>query len=553
MGEILKVFSGPSTASTLVFLSIVGVLGIIVGKLKMGSLKLGIAGVLFVGLLVGHLGANIDHHVLHFVKEFGLILFVYSIGIEIGPRFLSSLRNNGLQLNLFAALIVFLGFAIAFGIKYAFNLDIEVVAGLFSGAVTNTPSLGAVQALLTDLNNGVSTAAETAGMGYAIAYPFGIMGIILVMALIRIIFKIKTEDEMARFKAEAEATTGNVQTVQAKLTNPNLFGKTLADLTSNITKEFVVSRILRNGEPIVPRGKTVLEEGDIFICLCHKEELAEIKLVIGEVELLEKIEVSGSMSVRHITMTNRRIAGKTLRDINLSSMYPANITRIFRGQSEIIPSSDTTLEFGDTLRVVGQRDKMNGVAKFLGNSLRDLSHPNLVPLFIGVVLGILLGSIPIMIPGLPMPAKLGLAGGPLIVALILGHIGRIGKFDFYMTPSANHFIRELGIVLFLACVGLGSGKHFWETLINGGYMWMLYAALITFFPLLIVGVIARLKKVNYLTICGFLAGSMTDPPALEFANNIAPAQAQATAYATVYPLTMFLRILMAQLLVLFLA
>ncbi len=553
MDEILKVFSGPSTASTLVFLSIVGFVGILVGKLKMGSLKLGIAGVLFVGLLVGHLGANIDGHVLHFVKEFGLILFVYSIGIEIGPRFLSSLRNNGLQLNIFAALIVFLGFGIAFGIKYAFNLDLEVVAGLFSGSVTNTPSLGAAQALLTDLNNGAPMAAERAGMAYALAYPFGVMGIILVMALVRMFFKIKTEDEIARHKAETEATTGNAQTVQATLENPNLFGKTLAELTPNISKEFVVSRLLRGEKIIVPRGKTVLEKGDILTCLCHKEEIEEIKLVIGEVKPLEKVEFNGQMTMRHITMTNRRIAGKTLRDIHLSSMYPANITRIFRGQTEIIPTSNTRLEFGDRLRIVGQRDKMDGVAKFLGNSMRDLSHPNLVPLFIGVLLGIVLGSIPIMIPGLPMPAKLGLAGGPLVVALILGHIGRIGKFDFYMTPSANHFIRELGIILFLACVGLGSGKNFWSTLINGGYMWMLYAAMITFFPLFIVAVIARIKKVNYLTICGFLAGSMTDPPALEFANNIAPVQAQATAYATVYPLTMFLRILMAQLLVLFLA
>ncbi len=552
MDEILKVFMGPSTASTLVFLSIVGVIGIITGKLKIGSLKLGIAGVLFVGLLVGHLGANIDHHVLHFVKEFGLILFVYSIGIEIGPRFLSSLRNNGLQLNLFASLIVLLGFVCALFIKYAFNLDIEVVAGLFSGAVTNTPSLGAVQALLTDLNNGVATAAETAGMGYAIAYPFGIMGIILAMALIRMFFKINVDKEIENFKSEAEAKTGNVQTIRAVLTNPNLFGKKLTDLTANIEKEFVISRIMRDGKALVPRGKMILNEGDIFVCLCHKDELQEVELVIGKAEILEKVEFNGSLSMRHITMTNRRIAGKTLSDISLSSMYPANITRIFRGETEIIPSSHTTLEFGDTIRVVGERDKMDGVAKFLGNSQRDLSHPNLPPLFIGVLLGILIGSIPIMIPGLPMPAKLGLAGGPLIIALILGHIGRIGTFNFYMTPSANHFIRELGIVLFLACVGLGSGKHFWETLINGGYMWMLYAAIITFFPLMIVGILARIKKVNYLTICGFLAGSMTDPPALEFANNIAPVQAQATAYATVYPLTMFLRILMAQLLVLFL-
>ncbi len=553
MSFVLKMFTEPSTASTLIFLSVVGVLGILVGKLKIGSLKLGIAGVLFVGLLVGHLGAEIDHHVLHFVKEFGLILFVYSIGIEIGPRFLASLRDNGMRLNLLAALIVFLGFLCAFGIKFAFDLKIEVVAGLFCGAVTNTPSLGAVQALLTDLHNGAPEAAQTSGMGYAIAYPFGIMGIILAMALIRVIFKIKVNTEIDDFKAEAAAATGNVQTIRAELTNPNLFGKTLAELTSNIHNEFVVSRILRDGEFLVPEGKMVLQQGDMVAGLCNKDHIDEIEMVIGKVAIQKSFEITGSLSMRHIRMTNKGLAGKSLREINLSSMFPANITRVFRGETEIIPTGNTRLEFGDTIRVVGRRDKMDVVAKFLGNSLRDLSHPNLPPLFLGILVGILLGSIPIAIPGLPMPAKLGLAGGPLIIALLLGHKGRIGKLNFYMTPSANHFIRELGIVLFLACVGLGSGKHFWETLVNGGYMWMLYAAIITFAPLMIAGIIGRMMKINYLTICGYLAGSMTDPPALEFANNLAPVQAQATAYATVYPLTMFLRILMAQLLVLLLA
>ncbi len=550
--SFLKIFTETGTASSLLFLALVGVLGIFLGKLKIGPLKLGIAGVLFVGLFVGHLGANIDPHVLHFIKEFGLILFVYSIGIEIGPRFLSSLRNNGMRLNLLATLIVLLGFVSALGIKYVFNLDIEVVAGLFSGAVTNTPSLGAVQSLLTDLHNGSQEAAQTAGMGYAIAYPFGIMGIILAMALIRIFFKIKVDKEVDNFKKEVESTTGKIQTIRVELTNPNLFGKTLADLTSSIHKDFVVSRILRNDDFLVPEGKMILKEGDMIAGLCNKDNIEEIELVVGKVAIQKSFEMGGSLSMRHIRMTNRKLAGKTLQDINLSSMFPANITRVFRGETEIIPSGNTRLEFGDTIRVVGKRDRMDVVGKFLGNSLRDLSHPNLPPLFIGVFLGILLGSISIPL-GLPMPAKLGLAGGPLIIALILGHKGRIGKFDFYMTPSANHFIRELGIVLFLACVGLGSGKHFWETLINGGYMWMLYAAIITFVPLMIAGIIGRFMKINYLTICGYLAGSMTDPPALEFANNLAPVQAQATAYATVYPLTMFLRILMAQLLVLFFA
>lgn len=552
MSSLLEIFTETSTASTLLFLAVVGALGIFIGKLRIGSLKLGIAGVLFVGLLVGHLGAHIDHGVLHFVKEFGLILFVYSIGIEIGPRFLSSLRNNGMKLNILAGLIVFLGLACAFFVKYAFDLDTAVIAGLFSGAVTNTPSLGAVQSLITDQFANGAELSEISGMAYAVAYPFGILGIILAMAIIRLVFNIKVPKEVNNYKEAQASSSGNVQTIRAEVSNPNLFGETLAALTASIHKDFVVSRIFRNGEYIIPEGKMILEKGDIVVGLCSKEAVHDVELVIGKTSVQESFQITGELSMRHILMTNRKLAGKTLKDINLSSMFPANITRVFRGETEIIPSGDTRLEFGDTIRVVGRREKMDFIAKFLGNSLRDLSHPNLIPLFIGIFLGILLGSIPIFIPGLPAPAKLGLAGGPLIIALLLGHKGRIGHFDFYMTPSANHFIREMGIVLFLGCVGIGSGKHFWETIVNGGYMWMLYAAIITFVPLIIVGVIGRFLKINYLTICGYLSGSMTDPPALEFANNIAPVQAQATAYATVYPLTMFLRILVAQILVLLL-
>ncbi len=550
---ILEVFTKTNTASTLLFLAIVGALGISVGKLKLGNLKLGIAGVLFLGLLVGHLGANINHHVLHFVKEFGLILFVYSIGIEIGPRFLSSLKSNGLKLNALAMLIVTLGLLCSIAIKYLFNLDTATVAGLFTGAVTNTPGLGAAQSLISEQFANGAELSEKAGMAYAIAYPFGILGIILTMIVVKQLFRIKTDKEIENYKKEQKAASNEVQTIQAKVTNPNIFGQTLATIRSNMHVDFVISRLQRDGEYMIPEAEINIQEGDILVGLCQKSDMDNVKLLFGDVSIQPKFEITGNLSMRHILMTNRKLAGKTLANINLTSMFPANITRVFRGEIEIIPTAHTTLEFGDTIRVVGRRDKMDRIANFLGNSLKDLSHPNLIPLFIGIFLGILLGSIPIFIPGLPAPAKLGLAGGPLIIALLLGSKGRIGKLDFYMTPSANHFIRELGIVLFLACVGLGSGKHFWETLINGGYMWMLYASLITFLPLLIGGIIGRLLKINYLTICGYLAGSMTDPPALEFANGIAPEQAQATAYATVYPLTMFLRILFAQLLVLLFA
>jgi putative transport protein len=276
----------------------------------------------------------------------------------------------------------------------------------------------------------------------------------------------------------------------------------------------------------------------------------ELELKIGTVQKTERVEITGNLTMRHVLVTNKSIAGKTLQQVGISEQFPANITRIFRGGNEIMPNKKSTLEFGDTVRVVAQRRIIDEVTKYLGNSQRSLAHPNLLPLFVGIFLGIIVGSIPIFIPGLPVPAKLGLAGGPLIVALILGHKGRIGNFDFYMTPSANLFIRELGIVLFLGCVGLGAGKDFIDTITNGGYMWMMYGAIITFVPILVVGILAYFLKYNYLTICGIIAGSMTDPPALEFANAIAPVQAQATAYATVYPLTMFMRILLAQILVL---
>ncbi|MDD2279304.1 MAG: putative transporter [Bacteroidales bacterium] len=549
---LLEIFKSVNTASTLVFLSVVGALGILLGKVKVLNIKLGVAGVLFIGLLVGHFGACVDDQVLQFVKDFGLILFVYAVGIDIGPRFLSSLRNNGLKLNGLAFLIVVLGLLCSVGIKVLFNLDAATIAGLFTGAVTNTPSLGAAQSLINDQFANGAELADKAAMAYAIAYPFGIIGVILVMVLIKIIFRFNIEKEIQSYKDEQKAESGDIQTVQVKVTNPNIFGQTIQELAKNLKVEFVMSRLIKSNENeyIVPDAKIILEEGDIIIGLCKQAEIGTLKAFIGDVSLQPKFKMSENLTMRHILVTNKKIAGKTLKSINLTSMFPANITRIFRGETEIIPTGYTTLEFGDTIRVVGNTEKMDKVATFLGNSQRDLSHPNLIPLFIGIFLGILVGSIPIFIPGLPAPAKLGLAGGPLIIALILGHKGRVGKLDFYMTPSANRFIRELGIVLFLACVGLGSGGDFWETLVNGGYMWMLYAAIITFVPLFIVGIIGGLMKINYLTICGYLAGAMTDAPALGFVNDMAPVQAQATAYATVYPLTMFLRILCAQLLVL---
>lgn len=547
--NFVSLFSGQSTASVLIVISLVGVLGILIGKIKFGKIRLGIAGVLFTGLLAGHLGAQFNPQVLHYIKEFGLILFVYTIGIEIGPRFISSFRNNGVKLNILAATIVVLGFLITVAIKTIFNVDTAVAAGLLCGAVTNTPSLGAAQSLITEQFTNGSALAETTGMAYAIAYPFGIIGIILAMSLIRMLFRIKVDNEADKYRKNLK-TKNSAHAINITITNPNLHNKNIDFVIKSLDKDFVFSRISRDGKFLLPETDLLVKTGDKLYGLASKDIYPKLELTVGKVEKTRKFVHQEPVSMRHILITNRKISGHTIEQINLSGQFPANITRVFRGDTEIIAKQNTLIEFGDTVRVIGDRHRMEEIAKFLGNSLDDLSHPNLIPLFVGIFLGILLGSIPIFIPGLPAPAKLGLAGGPLIIALLLGHKGRIGKFDFYMTPSANKFLRELGIVLFLACVGIGSGGHFWETLVNGGVKIMAMGAAITFLPLIITGIIARFLKINYLTICGLLSGSMTDPPALEFANSISPTQAQANAYAMVYPLTMFLRILLAQLFVL---
>ncbi len=550
MSEILSLFTTTGTASALVFLSLVGIAGVLLGKIKIFNIKMGIAGVLFSGLLAGHLGAELDPHLLHFVKEFGLILFVYSIGLEVGPRFMSSIKNQGLTANLLAASIVFLGFGIALFLHFAFDVPIQVIVGIMCGAVTNTPSLGAAQQVITEQMAGVDP--HMIGMGYAVAYPFGIFGIIITILLIRFIFKVKVDDEIQRYRDETSQSVGKIKAVKVKVTNQNLFNKPLAFINSIVDKELAISRIKRKDDFIAPTDDVIILEGDELYGACDLDHVSNLELQVGSVIQREKIEVSGPLGIKHVMVTNKKIAGKTIEEIGVYKRYPVNITRIFRAGTEHLASKEDTIEFGDTVRIVGQREALSDVAKELGNSVKDLSHPNIIPILIGIFVGIIIGSIPIALPGLPAPAKLGLAGGPLLIALLLGHKGKIGKLDFYMTPSSNLFIRELGIILFLSCVGLSSGKYFVETLINGGYMWMLYGAAITFFPLIIVGIAARMMKMNYLSISGLLAGSMTDPPALEFANSLAPVQAQSTAYATVYPLVMFLRVLMAQVLVLLL-
>lgn len=548
MDFLLSLFKGTGIATTILFISLTAFVGVLLGKITIKNVKLGVAGVLFSGLFFAHFGAKVDAHVLHFVREFGLILFVYSIGVEVGPRFVNSFRNDGLKLNMLALSVVLLGFITAFAIHMIGGVDPAVVTGIMSGAVTNTPGLGAAQQAL--IESGKPDDAAIAGMGYAVAYPFGVIGIILTMLLVRWIFRIKIDKEVNEYNAQITKNQQKLEGVEVAVTNPNLFGQKLSYLKNFVDKELVISRIERGGDFFIPTDDSTLEKGDVIYGVSAINHIDNLKIKIGEVTIGPKREISGSLAMFHVLVTNRKLAGKTIEQIGIYRRYEANITRIFRSGMEILPTLDTTVEFGDTVRVVGKRELLPEVRHELGNSVKELAHPNVIPLFMGIFLGVILGSIPIFLPGLPAPAKLGLAGGPLLIAILLGHKGRIGSLDFYMTPGANMMLKELGIILFLCCVGLSSGGQFVETLSKGGSAWLLYGALITFVPIFIVSLVARFMKLNYLKICGVISGAMTDPPALEYANSIAPVYAQASAYATVYPLTMFLRILLAQTLIL---
>lgn len=550
MDFIYKLFTGQGTAPTLLYLCLAAFVGVFIGKIEVKKIRFGIAGVLFSGLFIAHMGVVPDVHTLHFIREFGLILFVYSVGLDVGPRFFSSFKNIGLKLNLLALTVVLMGYGIAMGFHLFGGVPSEVITGIMCGAVTNTPGLGAAQQVLAEKGAQFAHNSDMAGMGYAVAYPFGVFGIILAMMLIRVIFRVKIKDEAEKYSESLQSGANKLESVKIAVTNPNLLGKQISYIKTIIDKELVVSRIFRNNEFKVAVEDEVLQEGDVIYGVSTVEHIENLEIKIGKVEIVKKKEIGGSLAMVQILVTNRKYAGKTIQQIGIYRRYEANITRIFRAGFEIMPTLDTTVEFGDTVRVVGKKDLLPEIKSELGDSVKELSVPNSIPIFLGIFLGIILGSVPIYFPGMPAPAKLGLAGGPLIVAILLGHKGRIGNLDFYMTHSANMMLREVGIVLFLACVGLLSGAKFVDTIYNGGYWWMIYGAAITFIPIFIVAIIGRFMKLNYLKICGLLAGSMTDPPALEFANSLAPVQAQSTAYASVYPLTMFLRVLLAQLFIL---
>lgn len=541
-------------ALTVSVLALVAVVGLWIGNFKIRGVGFGIGGVLFGGIFVGHFadqfGLVLSADMLHFIQEFGLILFVYTIGIQVGPGFFASLRVSGLRLNLFALGIVVMGGLVTAILHKIFAIPLPVVLGIFSGAVTNTPALGAGQQILRDL--GIEPGiVDQMGMSYAMAYPFGICGILLSMWLVRVLFRINVEEEA---KAHETAHTNGhmpLKTINIRVDNPNLNNLAIQDVPILNSVNVVCSRLKREEILMVPSPGTVIHTGDLLHLVGQPDDLHNAQLVIGK-EVDTSLSTRGTdMRVERVVVTNEHVLGKKIRDLQVKERYDVVISRLNRAGVELVASQDASLQFGDILNLVGRPSSIDAVADMVGNAQQKLQQVQMLPVFIGIGLGVLLGSIPLYVPGFPVALRLGLAGGPLIMALILGRIGCIGKLYWFMPPSANLALRELGIVLFLAVVGLKSGGDFIATLVKGeGMSWIGYGIIITAIPLLTMGILARMfARMNYLTICGMLAGSMTDPPALAFANNLhATSGAAALSYATVYPLVMFLRIITPQLL-----
>ncbi|MGR7902054.1 putative transporter [Klebsiella aerogenes] len=541
-------------ALTVSVLALVAVVGLWIGNVKIRGVGFGIGGVLFGGIIVGHFvdqaGITLSSPMLHFIQEFGLILFVYTIGIQVGPGFFASLRVSGLKLNLFSILIVVLGGLVTAILHKLFNIPLPVVLGIFSGAVTNTPALGAGQQILRDLGLPFDV-VDQMGMSYAMAYPFGICGILLTMWLVRLFFRINVEKEVQQFDESSGNGHAHLHTINVRVENPNLNNMAIQDVPMLNSDKIICSRLKRDELLMVPAPGTLIQHGDLLHLVGRPEDLHNAQLVIGK-EVATSLSTRGTdLKVERVVVTNEKVLGKKIRDLHFKQRYDVVISRLNRAGVELVASSHASLQFGDILNLVGRPQAIDAVANELGNAQQKLQQVQMLPVFIGIGLGVLLGSIPLFIPGFPAALKLGLAGGPLIMALILGRIGSIGKLYWFMPPSANLALRELGIVLFLAVVGLKSGGDFVDTLLHGeGLSWIAYGIFITAIPLLTVGILARmLAKMNYLTLCGMLAGSMTDPPALAFANNLhATSGAAALSYATVYPLVMFLRIITPQLL-----
>jgi putative transport protein len=548
---------GTSAAGAVLVLSVVAALGLALGAVRIRGVGLGIAGVLFVGLALSHFGVHVEERTREFARELGLVLFVYSIGLQVGPGFLASLRRHGLRLNLLAASVVVLGAAVALLLRFAGAIEAPALVGLLSGATTNTPSLAAAQQALREAiadPAARAAASKLPGLGYAVAYPFGVLGIILVMLAVRAAFRVSLRKEAEDLERSHAAEAPPLARANLEVANPNLEGMPLGKVPTLDASGIVVSRIWQDGTLQVPRPETRLRLGDVLLAVGTREELDALRVVVGKESSLDLRRMPSAITSKRLIVTRTAATGRTVAALDFARRFGVQITRVSRAEVEMSATPDFELQYGDTVIAVGEAGDIQKVAAELGDSPKTLNYPHLVPMFAGIALGIVVGSVPFSLPGVPSPVRLGLAGGPLLVAIALSRIGTIGPLVWYMPISANYALRETGIVLFLAAVGLGAGDVFVQTLVHGeGLYWMACGVALTVVPLLAVAVAARLALgLNYLTLCGLLAGSMTDPPALSFATAVSGSEAPSLAYATVYPLTMILRVLSVQLLVIYL-
>ena len=560
MNWLINLFTTTDSVAHIAMLyAIVISIGVLLGKVKVGGISLGVTFVLFAGILAGHIGFTAPTNILSFIQDFGLILFVFCIGLQVGPGFFESFKKGGVSLNLLATVTILLNIGVMFACYWIFfdtkNVNnLPMMVGTLYGAVTNTPGLGAANEALTSVFP--QGHMPQIASGYACAYPLGVLGIIGATIAIRYITRVKLEKEEKQLaEQEDENPKAKPHQMHLKVSNAYIAGRSLLEISQFLNRDVICTRLLHDGEVIIPNRNTIFSLGDELLIVCTEGDAEAIKAFIGpEIDTPWHTEAEAQPLIsRRIVVTNPAMNGKTLGKMHFSSVYGVNITRVTRQGMDLFASRNHHFQIGDRIMVVGPEDNVNRIAEMMGNSTKRLDAPNIGTIFIGIIVGILFGSIPLSIPGMPVPLKLGIAGGPLIIAILIGRFGYRFKLVTYTTTSANMMLREIGLVLFLASVGIKAGAGFWETVVQGDGLKYVYTGfLITIIPILIVGTIARLYyKFNYFTIMGMISGSYTDPPALAYANSICTREAPAIGYSTVYPLSMFLRIFTAQLIVLF--
>lgn len=553
---MLNLLTGQDTASAILILAVVIASGLFLGKLKIKGISLGSTWILFMGILLGHLGLRINPVMLSFIKDFGLILFVFAIGLQVGPGFFHSFRKDGLPMNLMAVGLVLLAVLTTYIIHLVSGENLGIMTGIMSGAVTNTPGLGAAQQTLSEANSvsaGIEDAASGIASAYAVAYPLGVLGAIAVLLLAKAVFRVDMDKEKVR-ASKSEDDEGNAYRLACQVENPALFGKTIHDIVGEENVDhLVIARMKRDDKVFFPDLDLPLQEGDRLLIVTDVQHKDKVRIIFGEelpVDMKEWQQSGTNLVASRLSITKSSITGRSLRKLDVRRKYGVTVTRIVRSGVDLQADADLILQMGDSMKVVGSEEGIERLARLVGNQPESLHKPNLIPIFFGIALGVAVGMIPIHFPSMPQPLKLGLAGGPLIVAILLGHFGPKLRITTYTALSANLMIREIGISLFMAAVGLDAGKTFVSSLVGGGYMWVLYGAVITLVPMTIIALVARwAMKMDFFKICGLLAGGTTNPALLSFAEQMYGSGRIAVNYATVYPLTMFLRVVAAQVLI----